>query len=395
MEKKSQRSGRGKIIACVLLFLAVVILIVLFLNRDNIKALYRGLTTDVGNIGEMMEQNNNETKDALAQVGIDVSDEEFSKINSGELSAEEIAELLYNRLSAGEDLTDAEEKEASDASSESGTSDSENRSDTVGSDEQASGEATSDTSDSHEESSKTKDAQNGDMPDNSNKGEKSDKADKSGKTDKADQPNPNEKNSGTDGSESKTASDKVSGVTNGKNDTADKKGTSKTDAKPMSTSSSPSVGNASSGNANAKPNESSDSSQKPSGTNASSGKTSSNGVTDEEYNRKVAELVAQIYVIKSDFMSQLSSFESNIINAYKALPEEQRTTATKARIVSENMGYVAGLEAQCDAQVSAVTSELSAFLISCGKDTSLVNSIQAAYANEKELKKAYYISLYK
>ena len=115
---------------------------------------------------------------------------------------------------------------------------------------------------------------------------------------------------------------------------------------------------------------------------------------EEEFNKRTAELVAKMYVIKADFMGTLSSFEANIKAQYKSLPAEERTQATKAKIVSENMSYISGLEAQCDAQVKAVTDELTELLIANGKDTSLVDAINSAYANEKELKKAYYISLY-
>ena len=115
---------------------------------------------------------------------------------------------------------------------------------------------------------------------------------------------------------------------------------------------------------------------------------------EEEFNKRTAELVAKMYVIKADFMGTLSSFEANIKAQYKSLPAEERTQATKAKIVSENMSYITGLEAQCDAQVKAVTDELTELLIANGKDTSLVDAINSAYTNEKELKKAYYISLY-
>ncbi|MCR5353357.1 MAG: hypothetical protein K6D98_03540 [Clostridiales bacterium] len=115
---------------------------------------------------------------------------------------------------------------------------------------------------------------------------------------------------------------------------------------------------------------------------------------EEEFNKRTAELVAKMYVIKADFMGTLSSFEANIKAQYKSLPAEERTQATKAKIVSENMSYITGLEAQCDAQVKAVTDELTELLTANGKDTSLVDAINSAYANEKELKKAYYISLY-
>lgn len=118
-------------------------------------------------------------------------------------------------------------------------------------------------------------------------------------------------------------------------------------------------------------------------------------LTEDEYNIKVSELVAKMYSIKADFMGKLSAFESKVISEYKALPEAQRTTATKAKIVADNMSYIIGLEAQCDAQVDAVTSELSAIMTANGKDTSLVDQIKSAYTGEKELKKAYYVSLYK
>ena len=120
-----------------------------------------------------------------------------------------------------------------------------------------------------------------------------------------------------------------------------------------------------------------------------------NVLSEQEYNKKVAELVAQVYVIQANFNSTLNAFENRIISEYKALPAEERTTSTKARIVSENMAYVVGLEAQCDAQIKEITDALTKLMNENNKDTSLVDSINKAYQNEKELKKAYYISLYK
>ena len=118
-------------------------------------------------------------------------------------------------------------------------------------------------------------------------------------------------------------------------------------------------------------------------------------LTDEQYNARIAELVAKVYSIKADFMGTLNAFETRIKAEYTALPKEQQTTATKAKIVADNMNYVIGLEAQCDAQVKAVTDSMLEIMIANDKDTSLVEQINSAYESEKELKKAYYISLYK
>lgn len=320
MKEKSKRFGCGKIVLTVLLVLLAVVLAVLWFNRENIKALYKGLTTNTDSIGAMMDQNNNDTKEALLQSGMELSDDDLAKMNSGELSAEEIAALLYERMNGNSSEKDPY-GENSEEKAENQTTPSE-----VGS---LSQDATVDSDE--------------DQPDKN----------PTTQTPSAVSPTP-EANQKNDSTSSKP----------GKNDST-----------------------ASNENAEDRSPQTSD--------NASTSPTTSNGITEEEYNRRVSELVAQIYVIKSNFTSELAAFETRIVTSYKALPAEQRTTATKARIVSENMGYVAGLEAQCDAQVNAVTSELSEFLTSCGKDTSLVDSIQTAYANEKALKKAYYVSLYK
>ena len=121
----------------------------------------------------------------------------------------------------------------------------------------------------------------------------------------------------------------------------------------------------------------------------------SSGTDEAEYNKKVADLIAKVYVIKANFTSSLAAFENDIISSYKALPTSERTNANKAKIVADNMSYALGLEAQCDAQIAAVTDELTALLKQYGKDTALVDSINSAYQQEKELKKAYYLSLYK
>lgn len=320
MKEKSKRFGCGKIVLTVLLVLLAVVLAVLWFNRENIKALYKGLTTNTDSIGAMMDQNNNDTREALSQSGMELSDDDLAKMNSGELSAEEIAALLYERMNGNSSEKDSN-GENSEEKAENQTTPSEDGS--------LSQDATADSDE--------------DQPDKN----------PTTQTPSAVSPTP-EANQKNDSTSSKP----------GKNDST-----------------------ASNENAEDRSPQTSD--------NASTSPTTSNGITEEEYNRRVSELVAQIYVIKSNFTSELAAFETRIVTSYKALPAEQRTTATKARIVSENMGYVAGLEAQCDAQVNAVTSELSEFLTSCGKDTSLVDSIQTAYANEKELKKAYYISLYK
>ena len=301
MDKKRKKSVLGRVLLFLLLLLLAGCIVLAVTNCGNIKALYKGLTTDVDDIGQMLEQNTKETVSLLANLGINVSDEDFDKVNSGELNEEEIAAILLDGLNAGGELVDVTSGAESTDSTENAA-----------------------VPDAKENSSVSSATETPSVPAN------------------------------TDSSGKGTAPPASSG-TNTSSETA-------TVAPSTPVNTVPTV-------------------QAP--------------LSEEEYNKKVADLVAKIYVIKANFVSTLSAFENQIISEYKALPEEQRTSATKAKIVSDNMSYVAGLEAQCDAQVKAVTDELTALIQENGKDTALVDAINTAYAKEKELKKAYYISLYK
>ena len=347
MENKSTKSVRARVLLTLLILILAIILGVFFVYRNNIKAVWRGLTTDTGDISEMIQNSQTQTKNALSDAGMNVSEDDFNKLNNGDLSQEEIEAIIYDSLSGAE--TDPVKKPVSDTGSETVA-----EGETPG-DKADSGDGKT-TGSSAEPSSKDQPSSDGKQP-SSAPGGQSENA--SGKT----------PSSGKNPSGSKDASgSKPSGSTQTKDPTAASTTPTRTPSTTQGTFL-PQPGTTS-----------------PIGTAK---------LSEEEYNKKVAELVAKIYVIKANFTSTLSAFESNIIASYKALPKEQHTTATKAKIVSDNMGYVTGLEAQCDAQIKAVTDELSALMKENGKDTSLVDAINSAYQSEKELKKAYYISLYK
>lgn len=317
MEKKSTKNVRARIFVILLLLLLAAALALMLANCGNIKALYRGLTTEADDIGRLLEQNKKDTAGALSNVGIHVSDDDFDKVNDGSLTEEEIAAIILNGIEAGK--TGTEKPDSADTE-----------------------QTNADVSDS-----KTPDVT--DPPETPDGGKQPDSSETQG-----------------DSGQNKPATDGNNGGT----------GTQTTPISPDKTTpdkTTPTV---------------------PS-TEVTPVAPQPGKLSDDEYNKKVADLVAKVYVIKANFLATLSSFESKVISEYKALPDEQRTGATKAKIVSDNMSYVAGLEAQCNAQVKAVTDELTALMKENGKDTALVDAINEAYAREKELKKAYYISLYK
>ncbi len=109
---------------------------------------------------------------------------------------------------------------------------------------------------------------------------------------------------------------------------------------------------------------------------------------------EVAALIARIYVLKSTYVGKLDSLIAEAKSEYIALPDEKRNTSAKQKILSAKIGKAASLESECNAAVEGILSELSTVLKKYNRDMSLVESIRKAYANEKQLKKSYYISKY-
>lgn len=309
MKEKTKKSFGKKIVLAVVLVVLAAGVAVAVKNYGNIKALYKGLTTSTEDLSANIEQNKQNTSDALSNAGINISKEDFDKLNDGELTAEQIAELLQGSV----------------------------------------GRQDSTVNDGKQNEIVT------DVPDTENQ-------------EQADV-----------GSEGQTTELPVS---------PDVTPDITPEVKPETDNKVP--------DGNVQQNKPEDTQQQTRPENPVTNDTHTSTVmTEAEYNEKVAEYVAKMYVIKSEFLNILNEFETNIKNQYLALPKEQRTTATKAKIVADNMAYVTSLEAQCDARVDAVTKELYELMKANGKDTALVDAIKAAYVNEKELKKSYYISLYK
>lgn len=98
MEKKSTKPVRARILLTLLILILAIIFGVIFVYRDNIKALWRGLTTDTGEIGEMIQETQKQTKNALSDAGMNVSEDDFNKLNNGDLSQEEIEAIIYDSL---------------------------------------------------------------------------------------------------------------------------------------------------------------------------------------------------------------------------------------------------------------------------------------------------------
>lgn len=116
--------------------------------------------------------------------------------------------------------------------------------------------------------------------------------------------------------------------------------------------------------------------------------------TGSDADKRIAELVTKMYVLKADYTGAVEGVVSSMKADYSKLPAEQRTKSAKQSIAAGYMSKINAMEAQCDAQVNAIVTELRQILKENGRDMSLADAIVSTYASEKENTKAYYLSTY-
>ncbi len=104
--------------------------------------------------------------------------------------------------------------------------------------------------------------------------------------------------------------------------------------------------------------------------------------------------VSKMYALKAKYVSKLGELEREVINEYSSLPKEKQNAKSKKEIVTKNINYIAEMEQKCDSEVKTALSTLKKQLKELNGDTEIVSILEEAYENEKELKKAYYLSLY-
>lgn len=111
-----------------------------------------------------------------------------------------------------------------------------------------------------------------------------------------------------------------------------------------------------------------------------------------EYERQVNALIAQVLVLREEFLIKLDNLQAAAIADYKALPKEERTTTKLMNLASGYLAKGLELEKQCDAQVEAIAVELDRLARENGGDPELAQTVYDTYVEEKSLKKAWYMA---
>ena len=111
-----------------------------------------------------------------------------------------------------------------------------------------------------------------------------------------------------------------------------------------------------------------------------------------DYERRLSELVAQVYVLREAYLIKLDTLLAEAKEVYKSTPADQRTGSWMADMVSSYLAKGTSLEKECDRRMDSIATELSELIKDNNGDMSLVDTVIETYANEKRLKKAWYMS---
>lgn len=114
--------------------------------------------------------------------------------------------------------------------------------------------------------------------------------------------------------------------------------------------------------------------------------------SEEDYQKALSELIARVYVLREEYLILLDNLQEEATADYKGTPKAQRTTSWLASFVSGYLAKGTALEKQCDKKMDAIVIEMETLIKKYNGDLSLVDTMISTYANEKSLKKAWYMS---
>ena len=102
----------------------------------------------------------------------------------------------------------------------------------------------------------------------------------------------------------------------------------------------------------------------------------------------VQQIIADIYLLRAEFINKLDALIEEGTAEVNAIPKEKRTASVKLEFMNRYLDRGEALEAECDARLEALLSDMTAQLKADGGDLSLVEDARALYIQEKKIRKA-------
>ena len=111
----------------------------------------------------------------------------------------------------------------------------------------------------------------------------------------------------------------------------------------------------------------------------------------EDYGSALAALVAEVYVMREEFISKLDEMFAAAKSEYMSFSEAERS---RSKLVSWASGYLSkasALEKQCDAEMDRIIADTRALIRANNGDLSLLKTLAYSYAQEKSIQKSIYV----
>lgn len=114
--------------------------------------------------------------------------------------------------------------------------------------------------------------------------------------------------------------------------------------------------------------------------------------TGPTYEQQLQVIVDKAYALRSEYVQALEDLQAEAVSAYKAIPKAQRNTKNITAFVNKYVNKATSLEKTCDGKMDALVKDLTALQKKYGQSMDLVDTVKYTYANEKSLKKAWYMA---
>ncbi len=109
----------------------------------------------------------------------------------------------------------------------------------------------------------------------------------------------------------------------------------------------------------------------------------------------ISGYISQLYLLKAQYIGKLGDLDRRGRAEYDALEKSGKTSKAKQALAAKYIGEASRLEAECDAKVEILIADIQRALSKNGESANIIKNIRSAYAEEKILKKSYYLSAYK
>ena len=101
-----------------------------------------------------------------------------------------------------------------------------------------------------------------------------------------------------------------------------------------------------------------------------------------EYERRMAELIAEAYVLRDEYTMALESMYGEAEATLTTYVNESRSGDEINALISSYLSRASSMEADCDGKIDRIVNEMDA----------LIDTLVETYVNEKATKQAWYIS---